>query len=114
MSPDEYIVKSGEELTQVEEPVYFMSAFYCNLFGISGFKELYPAMAKLIKQQGLGTVFDAIVRNYYKGKKFSKDTFYKDILFTTLNIKKERKEAESAPTSMYYTDYLKLRESANV
>ena len=114
MSPDEYIVKSGEELTQVEEPVHFMSTFYCTLFGISRFKGLYPSMAKLIKQQGLGIVYDAIVRNYYKGKKFNRDTFYKDILFTSLNIKKERKEADSAPTSMYYTEYRKLRESANV
>jgi hypothetical protein len=113
MSPDEYIEKSGEELLQVSDPVIYMAGFYCTLYGINQFKELYPAMGKLIKQQGLGTVYQAIVKNYYKGKQHNKETFYKDILFSTIGIKKEKASAESGQASINYADYLKLMESAN-
>lgn len=114
MSPEEYISKSTEELMDVAEPIYYLAHFYCTLYGITTFKEIHPAIGKLIKQQGLGTVFNAIIRNYRKGIQFSKETFYKDILFTTIGMKKARAQVELEPTSMLYSDYIKLRESANV
>lgn len=113
MSPDEYIASSEGKLNEAEEPISFLVIFYCNLFEVKHFKGIYPAITKLARQFGSGIVFDAITENYYKGKKYSKSKFYQDILFTAMNIQKRRKEAETAPTSMYYTDYLKLRESAN-
>lgn len=114
MTPDEYIIKSGEELKQVDNPLGFLVDFYCNINGISKFKGIYPSIGKLINQHGEGIIYRAIVKNYYKGKPFNKSTYYKDILFTAIGIKKEHKLAEEQPTSMTYTDYLKLRESVNV
>ena len=114
MTPDEYIAESGKELMYVEQPLGFLVKFYCNLFGITVFKGIYPAFGKLIKQYGEGTVYQAIVKNYYKGTKHSRDTYYKNILFTAIGIQKKEKQSESEPTSLSYADYLKLRESVNV
>jgi len=114
MSPDEYIAKSEKRLEQVEEPVYFLCTFYSTLHEIrGGFQGLYPAMVKLTKQFGVGLIFDAIVKNYYGGKIFSKNTFYQDILYTAIGIKKLKEQAASVPTAIHYSEYLRLRDSAN-
>ena len=113
MSPDEYIVKSGKELVQVDDPVYFLVKFYSKLFGVKIFKELYPSMGKLINQFGAGVMYRAIVKNYYNKTRCNKESFYKDLLFTAMGIKKEDKLTESEPTPITYMEYVRLRESAN-
>lgn len=114
MTLDEYIVLSSYELTKVENPVSFLANFYCNVFGITRFKELYPAIGKLIKQFGIGKVYTAIVENYYKNSRHSKESFYKDLLFTIKRLEKADKLAEEEITPITYQEYSKLRENINV
>jgi hypothetical protein len=114
MSPDEYIIKSGEELMQVDNPLVFMVRFYCKLYSVKVFKELYPGLGKLIKQFGAGVIYRSIVKNYYSKTYCNKESFYKDLLFTAIGIQKEDKLSEQEPTPITYLEYVKLRESVNV
>lgn len=113
MSPDEYIVKSGEKLVQVDDPLYFLVKFYCTLYGVKVFKELYPSMGKLINQFGVGVIYRTIVKNYYNKTRCNKSSFYKDLLFTAMGIQKEDKLAENEPTPITYLEYVRLRDSVN-
>jgi hypothetical protein len=114
MTPDEYIVLSGYELTKVENPVAFLADFYCNVFGITRFKELYPAIGKLVKYYGIGKVYEAIIENYYRNSKHTKDYFYRNLIFTIKRLQQNDKMAREERTPPTYKEYLKLRESVNV
>ena len=63
----EYIIEFGEKLLQVDDPVFNLVEFYCSLNAISQFKELYPAIGKLTKQYGTGTIYNSIIKNFYIG-----------------------------------------------
>ena len=114
MTLDEYIVLSGIELTKVDNPVAFLATFYCNVFGITRFKELYPAIGKLIKQFGVGKVYTAIVEKYRNSAMHNKEHFYRDLIFIIKRLEKQDKIASAEPTPLSYAEYSKLRESVNV
>ena len=112
MQLDEYINKVGNYLLQTDKPVFELAKFYCTLYGISVFKELYPALGKLTKQFGIGKVYKAIIDNYYKNIKYNKEHYYRDLIFAIKRMEKSANVTE--PTPITYAEYTKLRESVNV
>ena len=114
MQLNEYINKVEDYLLQTDEPVFELAKFYCTLYGIKGFKELYPAIGKLTKQFGISKVYEAIVENYYKASTHTKKKFYTNLLFSIKNAEKRLKIANAEPTPITYTEYSKLREEVNV
>ena len=110
----ELINRIEKKLIHADNPVFDLANFYCELNGIKQFKELYSAIGKLTKQYGIGVIYQAIIQNFYKNKKYTKENFYKDILFTAIGIKKATKLANEEVTPITYKEYIKLRESVNV